>query len=109
MKKRLNELESQFKKPQDEADELINLGRLWQKAVAKKDWETALKASEKAQPYFEKHPEWKQKPPKPLWNKMLFIDWVCFTCFVHPNMQAEYKQAKKESVTPGASSLQKER
>lgn len=106
MKKRIEELEAQVHQPEDEEDQVIDLGRQWKKAVAKNDWETAIKASEKAQSYFGKHPEWKKKPPKHLWDKMLQIDWVCFTCFVSPAMNAEYKQAKKEGVAPGASSLQ---
>jgi hypothetical protein len=107
MKNRIAILEAQLQEaePKNQADELIELGKKWQKAVAKRDWKAAEKASEKAQSYFKKHPEWKLKPPKWFGNKMLFIDWVCFTCFNQSKMQEEYKRAILEGVAPGYSSL----
>lgn len=104
MKNRIEHLEAKNPKPETEADELISIGKDWWNSISPgRDWEAAIEARKRAQPYFENYPEWKQQPPK-YCMKMLWIDWFWFVWFLKPDVQAEYKQAAEESRAPGRGS-----
>lgn len=90
MKSRIESLESKNPTPETDIEKLEQCAGKWWEAVRERDWKSALKARQAAEPLFEQKPEWLENVPSYNFRKVICIDWKYFAGFTRKTTRNEY-------------------